>query len=262
MQLFINILFIACLSGLTYARQSLPVVGTGDGIELLRAIADSYSIDQKKPEIQIPPSIGSGGGIGAVGSGSSVIGRVARALKTEEISRGLVYVPIARIPTVIFVNKSLRINSLSSEQVTAIYRGQIRNWKEVGGPDVKVRIVRREDGDSSLEALRKNMSGWKDLKITERTKTAISTQEAIETVRDTAGTIGFGPFSSRLKENVNVLAIDGELPTDPNYRSAVELALIYKSDTLTEEVKDFISFVKSKKSYDLIEAFGAHPVAK
>lgn len=262
MRIIAYLLFLSLSFPIAKARETLPIVGTGDGIELLQAIADIYSMDNKKPEIQIPPSIGSGGGIGAVGSGASILGRIARPLKPEEVARGLVYVPVAHIPTAIFVNKFLKIQDLSSEQLVAIYRGEIQNWKEVGGPDVKIRIVRREDGDSSLEALRKNMVGWKDLKITERTKTATSTQEAIATVRDIQGTIGFGPFSSRLKENVAIIAIDGIRPNDINYRSGVELALIYKTDTITTEAKDFISFIKSKKSLDLIEAFGAHPVAK
>jgi phosphate transport system substrate-binding protein len=261
LKILISFALLTCVAP-SFARTTLPVVGTGDGIDLMRAIGHAYSVDDKNPEIQVPPSIGSGGGIGAVGSGSAVVGRVARTLKPEERAQGLVYVPIARIPTVVFINKSIKISNLTSDQIVAIYNGTIRNWREVGGVDMKIRIVRREDGDSSLDALRKTMTGWKDLKMTDRTKTAVSTQEAIETVRDIPGTIGFGPFSSQLGASVTVLAIDGNLPSDQTYPSAVELGLIYKNDTVTADVKNFITFVKGKKSSDLISAFGAHPVSK
>src|SRR5215475_278926 len=44
----------------------LPVVGTGDGIELMRALGAAYTADNPHTSIVVPPSIGSGGGVAAV----------------------------------------------------------------------------------------------------------------------------------------------------------------------------------------------------
>ena len=78
-------------------------------------------------------------------------------------------------------------------------RGKILNWKEVGGADVRIRVVRREDADTTLIVLRASMPGWKDLAITEKSKLAMTTQEATASVREVPGAIGFGPFSKDLE---------------------------------------------------------------
>src|SRR5215204_5017330 len=145
-------------------------------------------------EVTIPPSIGSGGGIAAVGAGKASLGRVARTLTEAELGRGLVYTPVLRLPSAIFVHPSAQATDLTAAQLVDIYAGKITNWKEVCGTDLRIRVVRREEADSTLTVLRDSMPGWKDLAITERSKLATSTQEAIETVRLVEGAIGFGPF--------------------------------------------------------------------
>ena len=50
----------------------LSVVGTGDGIDLLRALGAAYTAAHPDTNVIVPPSIGSGGGIAAVGSGKEV----------------------------------------------------------------------------------------------------------------------------------------------------------------------------------------------
>ena len=59
---------------------SLEIVGTGDGIDVLQALAAEFKAQENSISIEIPPSIGSGGGIAAVGSGKAVVGRIARKL--------------------------------------------------------------------------------------------------------------------------------------------------------------------------------------
>ena len=105
-------LAVATLVAPAMAQQTtLEVVGTGDGLDVLRALASAYNGQQKTAEIQIPPSIGSGGGIAAVGSGKSVLGRVARKLTDGEIASGLVYKPIAMLPSAIFINANASVKA-------------------------------------------------------------------------------------------------------------------------------------------------------
>ena len=128
---------------------------------------------------------------------------------------------------------------MTHEQLLAIYAGRITNWQELGGPDQRIRVVRREDADSTLTVLRASMPGWHDLEITEKSKTATTTQEAVETVREVAGAIGFGPFSKPLEQGLTVLRIDGRYPTDPDYPSSVVLALIYMKSLQDPDAFDF-----------------------
>jgi phosphate transport system substrate-binding protein len=234
----------------------LEIVGTGDGMDVLRALGKEF----KEFQIEVPPSIGSGGGVAAVGSGKATLGRIARKLSKAEIATGIIYRPFARLPSAFFVNPSAEVKSLSTKQLLAVYAGEVANWKEVGGADLRIRIVRREDSDSTLTVLRDAMPGWKELVITEKSKTATTTQEAVETVRDIPGTIGFGPFSKELENGVTVLKIDGRYPTDPEYPSSVELALVYMETTATPAVKEFLKFVTTPKARRIIADLGSVPV--
>ena len=66
------------------------------------------------------------------------------------------------------------------------------------------RVVRREDSDSTLTVLRASMPGWKDLTITDRSKMAMTTQEATASVREVRGAIEYGPFSKDLEAGLTI----------------------------------------------------------
>lgn len=247
-------------TGGVVAGSGLNVVGTGDGLEMLREIGDGFSAQHPEVDLSIPPSIGSGGGIAAVSSGAERLGRVARPLKESEVASGLVYLPIAKIPSAVFTHPSTGVSSLSSEDLVKLYSGKITNWSELGGADLRVKLVRREDADSTLQVLRASMPGWKDLKFAARSKTAVTTQDAINTAMDVEGAIAFGPYSQPLETGLSVLKIDGHHPTDEAYPSAVTLALIYKEGTLDGEMEAFVDFSRSHEAHALIENYGGVPV--
>ena len=114
----------------------LNVVGTGDGLAMLASIAEAFEKQHPDIDVLVPPSIGSGGGIAAVGNDTERMGRVARPLKDSEVSYGLVYIPIAKIPSAIMTHKSANVMSLTSDQLRDIYAGKVRSWGDVGGADI------------------------------------------------------------------------------------------------------------------------------
>jgi len=63
--------------------------------------------------------------------------------KSEVEKQGLTVHPVAKEPLLILVNKSNPITDISVEQLRAIYRGEIRNWKAVGGEDRPIVLVMR-----------------------------------------------------------------------------------------------------------------------
>ncbi len=260
---------LALLLGVLFGQSSaisadakLTVVGTGDGLEMLQEIGSGFSEAYPGIELSIPPSIGSGGGIAAVSSGAERMGRVARPLKESEVEFGLVYLPIAKIPSSIFTHPSTGVSELTSEQLIKIYEGKITNWSEVGGADLRVRVIRREESDSTLQVLRATMPGWTDMEFSPRSKTALTTQDAISSAREVEGAIAFGPYSRPLEEGLDVLKIDGHHPMDEGYPSAVVLALVYKDGTMDEQMKTFIEFAQSDRAQEMIRNYGGVPVSQ
>lgn len=240
--------------------EEISIVGSGDGVIVLEAIANAFH--QKTPGVTVvvPESIGSGGGIKSVGQDKNVIGRVARGIKDKEKHYGLKYVPFAKVPTVFFVNKSVGITGLTTGQVCDIYSGKVKNWKEVGGHDAKIRVVRREEGDSSFGELLTSFPGFRDISITSGSKTAFSTPENIAVVEDRADTIGFGPYDVAKNAKVDILTINGKKATDAGYPSFGTLAFIFKEKNNTGNIKKFVEFATSAEAHDLIKGAGGMPI--
>lgn len=244
------------------SARDLAVVGTGDGIEMLRSIGVVFNAHSSDLAIAVPPSIGSGGAVAAVGAERNVLGRIARPLTDQEKAQGLRDIPLVRIPSAFFVHPSSGVGRLTADEVAGIYTGRIENWRELGGADLKIKVVRREESDSTLAVLRGSMPGWKDLVLTTKSKLATTTQEAVDTVKSVPGAIGFGPYSRALEDGATVLAIDGRHPLDGDYPSAVTLSLLYKDGKLDEGARDFIEFAGSESAKKVMVDFGGIPLTK
>src|SRR5438270_13738818 len=89
-----------CLTATAQAGD-LSVVGTCDGIDLLRALGAAYTADHPDTNVIVPPSIGSGGGIAAVSSNKDVLSRAARPLSESENEGGLIATPVVRRPSAV-----------------------------------------------------------------------------------------------------------------------------------------------------------------
>ena len=106
------------------------------------------------------------------------------------------------------------------------------------------------------------MPGWKNLAITEKSKTAVTTQDCVDTVKDVPGAIGFGPFTKGLEMELSVLKIDGHHPTDRSYPSAVTLTFVHKESTVTPEAKQFITYARTGKAKTVLTSMGGVPVVE
>lgn len=240
--------------------EDINIVGTGSGATVVEQLGAAFSRDNPGVTVGVPPSIGSGGGIKTVGTDGAMIGRTARPVKESEKDYGLTYLPILKLPIVIFVNRSVGIKELSAQNICDIYSGKITNWKEVGGPEADIRVVRREDGDSSLEVLTTSLPGFKEVSITPKSKTTLSDPETCELVQSKEHTIAFGTYANTKGKDVTVLSIDGKTPTDSSYPYSGTLALIFKDKNKTGNIEKFIDFATSANAKAIIKEAGGFPL--
>ena len=253
------ILSLLALLALPVMADELTIVGTGDGTEVLKNIGNAFSHANRGITVNVPRSIGSGGGVKAVGGGQYLLGRVARPPKKKEEHFGLTYIPAFKVPVVFFVNENVRINGLSSRDVIDIYSGKITSWDEVGGSGT-IRVITREKDDSSLKILSKTFPGFGNIKITSQAKSAIETPEMIVSVLYRTGAIGFGPLDVAKAKGLKVLKIDGKSPTDNGYPSLGTIGFVYKSDNFKGAVKKFVEFATSAAAHTAIENAGGIPI--
>jgi len=191
---FIALFFIASCS---YA-ETLEIVGTGDGMKMLRLLADGFEKLHPENRIILPDSIGSSGGIQAVGKRKYRLARIARPLKQRELHFGLSYEPWARSPVVFYSRPDVGVKKLTDQQILDLFSGKIDNWKQLDGADEKVRVITREETDSSVSLLRKKFPGFSDLEITPYHLVTPTTQKTILAVSNYNGSISYGPIQDAL----------------------------------------------------------------
>ncbi len=241
--------FLALLAAVSLAgAEGITIVGTGAGMNVLKEIGTDFMKVTPNVQIVVPASIGSSGGISAVGKDQEKLGRVSRKLKDSEASYELTYVEIAKLPIVFYVNRGVGVKKLTTAQVLDIYTGKIKNWKAVGGNNLNIIVMRREKGDSSLDVLAGLITGFSDETITKDAVTLLTDGEATSRAEVTPGAIGFGTLANAAIAKLDVLSMDGIAPSDAGYRYLGALALIYKKQNYTGNIKAFIDFAASSKA--------------
>jgi len=116
-----------------------------------------------KDHLTLPP--GSRTGIEMLLQGQLVFAESSRPLRDEELrearNRGfqLKQVPVGIDAIAVIVHPDLEIPGLSIEQLKKIYLGQITNWKEVGGPDVKIIPYSRPSSGGTTQFFQENILG-------------------------------------------------------------------------------------------------------
>lgn len=103
------------------AAEQMVIVGTGSGVPLLEAVGKAFTQQYPGIVIALPESIGSGGGIKAVGNDEYLLGRVAREIKDQEKRYGLEITALAKTPIVFYVNDSVPLKNLTQEQACGVY---------------------------------------------------------------------------------------------------------------------------------------------
>lgn len=242
--------------------EEITIVGTGSGPSILEAIGEAFTRQHPDVKIIVPRSIGSGGGIKAVGNGKNLIGRVARELKKSEKHYELTYIPIARMPIVFYTNPNVTITNLTNDQACGIYSGKIYNWQELNGHNARIRVIRRQDGDSSLGVLLQSFPNFKNISITKFSKTTHSDPDTIDLAEKTADAIAFGSYSDIKNRQVRVLNIDNISPTEQNYPYYGIFALVFKEKNRTGSLREFIDFAASPGAFEAIKKGGGLPLFK
>ncbi|MFH1020532.1 MAG: substrate-binding domain-containing protein [Pseudomonadota bacterium] len=245
----------------------LVIPGTGDSQALLQKLALAYTKNRPGITVEIPESIGSGGGIRAVITGKNEIARVARPLTEKESGQGLNSRIFAQAAVVFAVNPGIvGVESLSLAQIAGIYSGRLQQWDALGsalGGVGKIYAMQRETGDSSRTVLGNLIPGFKEIAVPDGA-TVYSTPEAVQTLLASPNTIGYLPMPAAAGTGLRVLQVQDLAPTAANvrqkkYQLVVSFALVWK-DPLSPRAQDFLDFLASPSARKLMLENGAIPV--
>jgi len=228
----------------------ITVTGSTTMLPIVEVAAERFT--ELNPEYKVLVSgVGSSAGIESVSSGSSDIGTSSRDLKDAEMDLGLVDTPIAYDAIVVIVHPGNPVDSLSREQVKDIFMGRITNWSEVGGKDLSIGLVNRDEASGTREAFSKIVLDGEPFDPT----AAIlpGTGQVRSVVAHAEGAVGFISLGFVTSE-VRALQIDGVDPTvasvtDGSYRVQRSLH-VFTNGEPTGNVASFVEFLLSSEVQD------------
>ena len=121
----------AAFSGSNVAGK-VVVAGSSSVTPVMEKLKETYLAVNPNAEIEVQQS-DSSAGINSAKDGICDIGIASRALKESEIAAGLTPSVIALDGIAVIINNDNPVNELASEQVQAIFTGEITTWNELNG---------------------------------------------------------------------------------------------------------------------------------
>ncbi|MBU3175120.1 phosphate ABC transporter substrate-binding protein [Clostridium estertheticum] len=211
---------------------------------------------------------GSGTGLKQVGEGSVEIGNSDIYAKDKEgiDAAALKDTKVCVIGFAAVTNPKVKIESLTKKQLIDIFTGKIKNWKEVGGADIKVTIINRPKS-SGTRATFKEFG--LDKKEEATGLTSDSSGAVLKTVKQTDGAISYLALSAFAdvtnKEGLNILKIDGVEATAANISTDKykiwSYEHMYTKGEPTGVTKAYLTYMTSAEMHASITKLGYIPMA-
>lgn len=227
----------------------------------LTLLAEAYEAKNPTVTIEMLAPSQSEGAIAAVQNNLADIAASSHRLKPEEKTADVQYRDLCQDMLMVATHSSVTgVTNLTTDQLRAIYKGEITNWQTVGGPDAPIIVLDRPEDESAKRLLREYY-----LKQDQTTSNAIILSkegELIQILLDTPHSIGaFSHAYSVIKQlPVNGLSLDGTAPTLENFRQGKytmvrQLGLIWDTSP-SPGVQAFIDFIFSQEGTQILEMNG------
>lgn len=213
---------------------------------------------------------GSGNGIKALNDGLCDVAMSSRDMKAneKELATKAGFTPVrtavavdALVPV---VHPQNAVSGLTRDQLRAIYKGEIKNWKDVGGADAKIVVVSRDTSSGTYETWEEMV--MKKEKVAPSALLQASNGAVVQTVsknRNAIGYIGFGYLSPELKPlQVDAITATPETALSKTWPIARELYIFTKGEP-NGTLKDLVVFLLDpQKGQKLVKEVGFIPLEK
>ena len=248
--------------------EKIRVAGSTTVLPIVAEAAKQYRAAH--PDIQLTVSGGgSGVGVTGVGQGSIQIGMASRDLSGGEKQRfkgKIREIAVARDAVAVAVSKAVYeggVKQLSLTQIADIYRGRIKNWKDLGGPDARILVIDKEASRGTRHVFAEVVLG--DARARAPGATIITGSNNEEQAAIAASDSAIGMLSNAwLNDKVRALAVgegaDAVLPTiehvaDGSYPIQRSLNVLVTGNQ-SPGVAAFIDYLLSDEGQAVVQRVG------
>ncbi|MDX8396523.1 MAG: phosphate ABC transporter substrate-binding protein PstS family protein [Mariprofundaceae bacterium] len=267
--LFISLVLVSVSA---QASERIAVVGSTTVLPIISQAAGVYK--KTHPNVVITVSGGgSGVGVASIIQGTAEIGMASRQVTEQEkikLGKKVQDIVVAADAVAMAISKKVYesgVRALSLKQIAAIYRGKIRNWKDVGGMDSKIVVIDKEASRGTRHVFAKAVLGDKHARAAGASIVSGSNNEEQGIISRSDKAIGM-LSNAWLNDQVRGLDIivNGkavspsiERVRDGSYPLARELRVLVPQ-TASAATRDFVKFLLSKKGQEIVKNVGYLPL--
>lgn len=279
---FVSLFLVFCVLFLAVGcgggRKALQIKGSDTMVNLGQAWAADFMRINPKVAIAVTGG-GSGTGMASLIAGTTNIAQSSRNMEPKEIEmankRGInpQEIHVANDGISVVVNPSNPVSKLTMQQISDIYIGKIKNWKEVGGKDLKIVALSRERNSGThvffVEHVVKMGNKKNPNEFAPTVLMMPSSQAIVEEIisnPSAIGYIGLGYLTKKQKA-LSIAKDEKSAYVYPTVKTVLgktypiaRSLLFYTNGQVSGEVKQFIDFVLSKEGQQLVLKMDFVPV--
>jgi len=233
-------------------KGDILIVGSTSVEPVARMLAEAFMDKNQDVQIDIQGG-GSTAGVQAAVDKTADIGTSSRNLKDEEKSHNLTETTIALDGVAVVVNPANTITDLKKDDIAKIYKKEITNWKEVGGPDKQIVVISREAGSGTKDCFDSAL-GLKEEEI-KADVIANGTGVVQANVSGNEAAIGYMSLGS-VDETVKTVTVDGVPASEENIKNGSYAIsrpfLMLTNGEMNNVVKAFIDFILSDEGQKIV----------
>ncbi len=269
-----TMLALLLTAGNVHAEEMIQIKGSDTLINLVQRLAEEYMADNPDTYIAITGG-GSGTGIAALINNKTDIANASRGMKSKEVEQAVASgvnpsrVVIAMDGLSVITNGRNPVKRLTLQQVGSIFKGEITNWSQVGGPDLPVTLYGRQSNSGTFVFFRDAvLKGEYSAKMNRMNGNA-QIVEALKQDESGIGYVGVGYVKDARGINVLELASRKGAPyASPLDSAAVKSGKYPIARPLNQfingkpegAVRDFIEFELSPAGQRIVEEEGFFPI--
>jgi phosphate transport system substrate-binding protein len=268
-----SLLSVLLLMGCAVAEhETITMKGSDTLLQVGQRWAEVYMNAHPEATIQVTGG-GSGTGIAALIDGTTDICQASRQIKDaerdslrEKRNVEAVETPVALDALAIYVNKDNPIDSLTIEQAGKVFKGEITNWKDVGGADQPIVLYGRDNSSGTYVYFKEHILDNAD--FPEKYQALQGTGAVVSAVAKDKGGVGYGGigYASDIK-TLKIAKDAASMPIEPTMANVLSNAYPisrqlywYTAGTPEGGVKALLDWVLSPEGQKVVSEKGFYPI--